>query len=328
MIYCWNAPMKTTACAWLLLAACTPLAAAGIEPGDGFIEVTGGPVWYRVAGEGAGVPLLVLHGGPGGTSCRFSLFEPMGEERPVIRYDQLGTGRSGRPDDLSLWTVERFVEELHTIRQRLGLERLHLLGHSWGGSLAAAYVLEKGTDGIVSLTLSSPLLSTPQWIADAELLRAQLPEEVQATLTEHEQAGTLDSEAYQDASEIFYERHVYGGPKPPDIDACAGAPWNPVIYEYMWGPTEFNATGTLLDFDVSGRLGEIDTAVLFITGEFDEARPETVAGFQQQVPGSKLVVMEGVAHHSFSKNPEAYMRILEEFLDAAEAASKPVNSTE
>ena len=319
MIYRWNAPMKTTACAWLLLAASAPLAAAGIEPGDGFIDVAGGPVWYRVAGAGPGVPLLVLHGGPGGTSCRFSLLEPLGEERPVIRYDQLGTGRSGRPDDLSLWTVERFVEELHTIRQRLGLERLHLLGHSWGGSLAAAYVLEKGTEGIVSLTLSSPLLSTPQWIADAKLLRAQLPEEVQATLTEHEQAGTLDSEAYQDASEIFYERHVYGGPKPPDIEACAGAPWNPVIYEYMWGPTEFNAAGTLLDFDVSGRLGEIDTPVLFITGEFDEARPETVAGFQQQVPGAQMAVMEGVAHYSLSKNPEGYMRILEEFLDAAEA---------
>lgn len=320
--------MKMTATAWLLLAVCTPLAAADIEPGDGFIEVTGGPVWYRVAGEGPGVPLLVLHGGPGGTSCRFSLLEPLGEERPVIRYDQLGTGRSARPDDLSLWTVERFVEELHTIRQRLGLERLHLLGHSWGGALAAAYVLEKGSEGIVSLTLSSPLLSTPRWIADANLLRAQLPEEVQATLNEHEQAGTLDSEAYQEATNVFYERHVYGGPKPADPEACAGAPWNETIYEYMWGPTEFNATGTLLDFDVTGRLHEIDAPVLFITGEFDEARPGTVAGFQQQVPGARLAVMEGVAHHSLVKDPEAYMAILEEFLDAAEAKVGAVRGSE
>ncbi|MGK2925585.1 MAG: proline iminopeptidase-family hydrolase [Lysobacterales bacterium] len=320
--------MKTSATAWLLLAACAPLAAADIEPGDGFIEVTGGPVWYRVIGEGPGVPLLVLHGGPGGTSCRFSALEPLGEERPVIRYDQLGTGRSARPDDLSLWTVERYVEELHTIRQRLGLERMHLLGHSWGGSLAAAYVLEKGTEGIVSLTLSSPLLSTPQWIADANLLRAQLPEDVQATLNEHEEAGTLDSEAYQDASEIFYERHVYGGPKPDDAEACTGAPWNETIYEYMWGPTEFNATGTLIDFDVTGRLHEIDAPVLFITGEFDEARPETVAGFQQQVPGARLAVMEDVAHYSLVKDPEGYMAILEEFLDAAEAKVEAVSSSD
>lgn len=318
----WNRPVKTAATAWLLLTVCTPLAAAGIEPGDGFIEVPGGPVWYRAVGEGTGVPLLLLHGGPGSTSCGFSVLDPLGEQRPLIRYDQLGTGRSGRPDDLSLWTVERFVEELHTVRQRLGLERLHLLGHSWGATLAAAYVLEKGTEGIVSLTLSSPLLSTPQWIADANLLRAQLPADVQATLKEHEQAGTLDSEAYQDASEIFYERHVYGGPEPPEIEECVGAPGNEVIYEYMWGPTEFHATGTLLDFDVSGRLHEIDAPVLFITGEFDEARPETVAGFQQQVPGARLAVMEDVAHLSLNKNPEAYMAILEEFLDAAEAASR------
>lgn len=320
--------MRTTIPAWLLLAVCTQLVAADIEPGDGFIEVTGGPVWYRIAGEGPGVPLLVLHGGPGGTSCRFSLLEPLGEERPLIRYDQLGTGRSARPDDLSLWTVERFVEELHTIRQRLGLERLHLLGHSWGGALAAAYVLEKGSEGIVTLTLSSPLLSTPQWIADANWLRAQLPEDVQATLKEHEEAGTLDSEAYQDASEIFYERHVYGGPKLDDPEACAGAPWNQVIYEYMWGPTEFSATGTLLDFDVTGRLHEIDAPVLFITGEFDEARPETVAGFQQRVPGARLAVMEGVAHYSLGKDPEGYMAILEEFLDSAEAGIEAVRSGE
>jgi proline iminopeptidase len=194
--------------------------------------------------------------------------------------------------------------------------------------LAAAYVLEKGTEGIVSLTLSSPLLSTPQWIADANLLRAQLPEDVQATLKEHEEAGRLDSEAYQDASEIFYERHVYGGPKPPDPEACEGAPWNETIYEYMWGPTEFNVTGTLLDFDVTGRLHEIDAPVLFITGEFDEARPETVAGFQQRVPGARLAVMEGVAHYSLVKDPEGYMGILEEFLDGAEAAGGAVSSIE
>ncbi|RPH95120.1 MAG: alpha/beta fold hydrolase [Lysobacterales bacterium] len=319
----WHRLVKTTATAWLLLAVCTPLAAAGIEPGDGFIDVTGGPVWYRAVGDGPGVPLLLLHGGPGSTSCGFSVLEPLGGQRPMIRYDQLGTGRSGRPDDLSLWTVERFVEELHTVRQRLGLEQLHLLGHSWGATLAAAYVLEKGTEGIVSLTLSSPLLSTPQWITDADLLRGQLPEDVQATLKEHEEAGTLDSDAYQDASKIFYERHVYGDPKPVDPEACAGAPWNQVIYEYMWGSTEFNATGTLLDFDVTGRLHEIDAPVLFITGELDEARPETVAGFQQQVPGARMVVMKDVAHYSFGKDPEGYMAILEEFLDVAEAKSEP-----
>ena len=244
--------------AFLLLASAPAWGAEGPVPGEGFVMVTGGPVWYQVTGTGDGLPLLALHGGPGSTSCGFAALDPLGSERPLIRYDQLGTGRSGRPADLSLWTVERFVEELHAVRRQLGLERLHLLGHSWGGSLAAAYVLEKGTEGIVSLTLSSPLLSTPLWLADANLLRAQLPEEVQRTLSAHETAGTTDSEEYEAAAEVFYERHVYGGEKPPEAEACAGAPWNPVIYEHMWGPTEFYATGSLLDFDVTGRLHEID----------------------------------------------------------------------
>jgi proline-specific peptidase len=112
----------------LFWAYSLPANADNIQPGQGFIEVPGGPVWYRVTGEGDGIPLLTLHGGPGGTSCGFSLLEVLGSERPVVRYDQLGTGRSGRPDDLSLWTVERFVEELHVLRQELGFEQLHLLG--------------------------------------------------------------------------------------------------------------------------------------------------------------------------------------------------------
>lgn len=311
--------MKNRVLALLFLISVTSAMADTVVERQGFIDVEGGPVWYKAVGQGPGVPLLVLHGGPGGTSCRFSLLDPLGAERPVVRYDQLGTGRSGRPDDLSLWTVERFIEELHTLRQALGLQRMHLLGHSWGASLAAAYVLEKGTAGIVSLTLSSPLLSTPRWIEDANLLRAQLPAEVQATLTEHEQAGTVDSEAYEAASEVFYQRHVYGSAEPPDLEACEGAPWNLVIYEYMWGPTEFHATGTLLDFDVTPRLNKLDVPTLFVTGEFDEARPETVAAFQALVPGARFEVIEDAAHFTIGKKPDEYMEVLEPFLDEAEA---------
>jgi proline iminopeptidase len=309
--------------AFLLLASAPAWGAEGPAPGEGFVMVTGGPVWYQVTGTGDGLPLLALHGGPGSTSCGFAALDPLGSERPLIRYDQLGTGRSGRPADLSLWTVERFVEELHAVRRQLGLERLHLLGHSWGGSLAAAYVLEKGTEGIVSLTLSSPLLSTPLWLADANLLRALLPEDVQRTLSAHEAAGTTDSEEYEAAAEVFYERHVYGGEKPPEAEACAGAPWNPVIYEHMWGPTEFYATGSLLDFDVTGRLHEIDIPVLFLTGEFDEARPETVAGFQRLIDGARFEVIADAGHATLSKQPERYRTLLEAFLDSAEQEVKP-----
>ena len=114
----------------LFCCSLSTLADGKPEPGQGFIDVPGGPVWYKVSGTGPGLPILTLHGGPGGTSCGNSLLEPLGNERPVIRYDQLGSGRSGRPDDLSLWNTDRFVEELHIIRQQLGLGNFHLYGHS------------------------------------------------------------------------------------------------------------------------------------------------------------------------------------------------------
>ncbi len=315
--------MKRILLAALLLALCS----AGIsrenpQPGQGFIEVPGGPVWYRVSGTGPGIPLLVLHGGPGGRICGYSRLDILGNERPIVRYDQLGSGRSGRPDDPSLWTVERFVEELHTVRQQLGLDEMHLLGHSWGGSLAAAYVLEKGTDGIASVILSSPLLSTRMWIEDANFLRSQLPEDVQRTLTEHEQAGTTDSDEYQAASDVFYERHVYGGERAESPPECDGAPPGRFVYETMWGPTEFHATGTLIDFDVTDRLHEIDVPVLFIAGQFDEARPERVAEFQQLIPGSRLTVILDAAHGTLSKKPDEYRSIVEHFLDSVEEMKK------
>ena len=296
----------------LLLSACAHVSEPS-PPRSGFVDVPGGPVWYEVMGDGEGTPLLTLHGGPGGTSCGLQVLA-----RPVIRYDQLGSGRSGRPTDTSLWNPDRFVEELDELRETLGLKVLHLHGHSWGGTLAAYYVLEEGGEGITSLTLSSPLISTLKWIEDANFLRAELPLNVQATLDAHEQAGTTDSEAYQAATEIFYDKHVSRG-EAVESYKCPDAPWNSAIYNKMWGPTEFYAPGSLRDFDLSPRLGEIDVPTLFITGEFDEARPETVATFANAVRGAQLRVIPGVGHASSSRAPEAYRKILRDFMRASEA---------
>lgn len=289
-----------------------------LEPTQGFVSVPGGPVWYEIMGEGNSVPLLVLHGGPGGTSCGFTRMAPMGNERSVIRYDQLGSGRSGRPDDMNLWTVDRFVEGLHALRNELNLEEMHLLGHSWGGALAAAYVLEKGTEGIVSLTLSSPLLSSPAWMEDANYLRAQLPPEMQDALDRHEAAGTLEHEEYLAATEEFYRRHVRGGERLPSSDACAGAGGNDVIYEYMWGNTEFSATGTLVNFDLTPRLGEIDVPVLLMAGEHDEARPERMREFRSLINDARVEIIPDAAHGTLSRQTELYLAVLANFLSEAE----------
>ena len=148
-----------------------------------------------------------------------------------------------------------------------------------------------------------------------------MPEEVQQTLTEHEQAGTTDSADYQEASAVFYNRHVYAGERPKRAASCAGAPRSQVIYEYMWGPTEFYATGNLVNFDVTDRLYEIDVPVMFMAGEFDEARPERVAEFQKLIPGSRLEIIEDAAHASLSKKPDQYRQILKEFFASIEAGN-------
>ena len=301
----------------LLFLSITSSVVSADNSKQGFINVPGGPVWYKVSGNGEGLPLLALHGGPGSTSCTYSLLDPLGDQRSIIRYDQLGSGRSGRPDDLSLWKVDRFVEELDVIRKKLKLEKFHLLGHSWGAALAGAYLLEKGTKGVASVIFSSPLLSTPLWIEDANYLRSQLPQGIQDTLNFHEMANTTDSDEYRDATRVFYDRHLTRGEAKEKAE-CDGAPWNQVIYEYMWGPTEFHATGNLVDFDLSHRLHTIDIPVLFLTGEFDEARPETISKFHKMIPGSEFIVIGGVAHASLSRAPDNYRRILEDFLDKVE----------
>ena len=125
------------------------------------IPVTGGDIWYRIVGDGDGTPLLALHGGPGFPHNAFGCMGRLGDERPVVFYDQLGCGKSDRPEDASLWVVERFVEEITTVRDRLGLEEIVLLGHSWGAALAVEYLLRKPA-GVAKLILLGPLISATE----------------------------------------------------------------------------------------------------------------------------------------------------------------------
>jgi proline-specific peptidase len=293
----------------------------GRSPGEGFAAVPGGKVWYRIYGSGNRTPLVMLHGGPGGRSCGFSVLAGLAADRPVIIYDQLGSGRSERPPHTSLWRTERFVEELAALRRELSLDRIHLLGHSWGGALATEYLLTKKPSGVESVILSSPLISTPRWIADANRLRATLPPPVQQELARCETAATPAEPSCQAATDAFYERFVRGAPTLPAIADCEGVTSNDVIYRQMWGATEFTATGSLREFDRSDRLGELRLPVLFMAGRNDEAVPATLESFRQRIPGARLAVLEQSAHSSYRTETAAYVRIVREFLDEVDRAS-------
>ncbi|MFC2164022.1 proline iminopeptidase-family hydrolase [Acidobacteriota bacterium] len=281
--------------------------------GEGFIDVTGGEVWYKIVGSGTATPILLLHGGPGVSSRSLEPLAKLSDERPVIFYDQLGSGKSDRPSDLSLWKAKRFVEELSLVREALQLKEVHLFGHSWGTMLAVDYMLTKPS-GIKSLILASPCLSISRWIQDANKLRATLPIETQDILKKHEEAGTTDSEEYMAATMEYYSRYLCRlDPWPPILQEVFTS-FNTEVYGTMWGPSEFHATGNLKDYDRTEELKEISVPVLFTAGRYDEATPETTAFYRSIIPGAKLKIFENSAHMTMFEETDLYVKAIREFL--------------
>jgi len=322
-------PMRCiTVCLVLLLVivpACasparSPSAAAVLErPSTGFIAVEGGRVWYEVHGRGAGTPLLVLHGGPGIPHDYLANLADLGDERPVIFYDQLGCGRSERPADPALWTRERFVRELAAVRGALGLDEVVLYGHSWGSLLAVDYLSAQGVarpKGVRGVILAGPALDIPRWIEDAQRLIAELPPEHADAIREGERTGQTDTDPYRAATEVFYHRHVCRADPWPAELVAAFEGMGTEVYGTMNGPTEFTITGPLQTVDVTPHLAEIDSPMLFICGEHDEATPEATRAYAKLAKHAEVVVIEGASHVANYDRPAEYLRALRRWLDA------------
>lgn len=312
----------------LLLGAWMIASCAEASPQhEGYVTVPGGRVWYERMGDGPGTPLIVIHGGPGSTSFGLKVWAALGDERPVIRYDQLGSGKSDHPNDTTLLTVERFVQELQALRDALGLGEVHLYGRSWGAMLLQAYM---GTHpgGVRSLTLSSPLVTTAQWERDADSLMDALPDSLEETIARHEAAGTTDTPDYRAAMAAYYQLYVRRQPprSPADADS-ASRTHDGLAYGYMWGPSEFTATGTLKHFDGTEWLESIRVPTLFLAGEFDEATPASTEKFSKLVPGAEFHVIPNSGHATENDNPEALLRVVREFLRRVEGAGAPPDTT-
>jgi proline iminopeptidase len=289
-----------------------------LKPGEGFVNVKGGRVWYRIIGEGKGTPLLLTHGGPGGTSRGFYQFAPLGKDRPIILFDQLGSGRSDHHEDTTLLTVENFVAQVDALKDALGLREFYLHGHSWGTALALEYY-GKHPEGIKALIFNSPYFNTAIWKADADTLIMTLPDSVQQAIYEGEKTGDFQSGAYLMANEVYAKNFGVRTTRLTSELDTVPAPGNKFIYNYMWGPTEFTATGTLKAYDNIAGLKRVTVPTLFITGEFDEARPKTVHYFQTLVPRSKLVVIAGAGHGTMHDNREQNIGAIQTFLGSLDA---------
>lgn len=289
---------------------------------EGRIPFRGHETWYRVVGGGEDdgkLPVVCLHGGPGATHWYLEPLEEIARSgRRAVFYDQLGCGASSQPHDPSLWTVELFVAEVNAVREALELELLHLFGNSWGGMLAMEVALTQ-PEWLASLVLASSPASIPQWVEETGRLRSLLPDDVQATLTRHEEAGTTGSPEYEEACAVFYRRHVCRLDPWPECVERTFAELSHEVYETMNGPSEFHVTGTLRQWSVVDRLGEIGVPTLVVSGEHDEATPAISRTVREGISGSELLILDGCSHMAHVEQPERYLALLDGFFSRVEA---------
>ena len=282
-----------------------------------------GRTWYRVVGdlgENGLAPLVLLHGGPGAAHDYLEPLSAIAETtgRACVFYDQLGCGRSQHLPDAptEFWTTELFCRELDLLLEHLGIAaRYHLLGQSWGGMLAMEHALRRPA-GLRSMVIANSPASIALWVTEANRLRTLLPEAVQEALTEHERAGTTDSEEYQQAMMAFYERHLCRiVPFPEALQRTfAQLEADPTVYHTMNGPSEFHVIGTLHDWDVTPRLGEIDVPVLVISGEHDEATPAVVRPVVEGLQDATWELVEGTSHSTHLERPGRFLELVSAFL--------------
>lgn len=286
-----------------------------IEPDQRIeIDVAGYKVVGYSFGSGAET-ILCLNGGPG-LPCDYlreahSCLIDQGYR--VVAFDQLGTGASDRPTDPALWTIGRYVEETETVRKTLGLGKVHLLGHSWGGWLGIDYALTY-PENLQTLILEDTVADMPHLISELERLRSALGSETVTMMQKHEARGSIDHPEYLAAITILNYRHVCRLSQWPAPVNRSLDDWNMGPYGTMQGPNEFLYTGNLKDWNRVPDLPKISVPVLITCGEHDELTPACALRMKLNLPDAELKVIDNASHMPFYENPDAYYPALIDFL--------------
>ncbi|EJK81584.1 proline iminopeptidase-family hydrolase [Rhizobium sp. AP16] len=278
------------------------------------VEVDGRKVIAYSFGSGAET-VFCLNGGPG-LPCDYlreahSCLVDRGYR--VVAFDQLGTGASDRPTDPALWTIRRYVEETETVRKALGLGKVHMLGHSWGGWLAIDYALTY-PENLQTLILEDTVADMPHLISELERLRAALGPETVAMMQKHEAQGTYDHPEYMAAVTILNYRHVCRLPEWPAPVRRSLDDWNMGPYATMQGPNEFLYIGNLKDWNRIPDLPRMTVPTLITVGEHDELTPACALRMKLAIPNAELKVFANASHMPFYENPGDYYPALLDFL--------------
>ena len=285
-------------------------------------------VWTKRFGNNPRIRLLLLHGGPGATHEYFECFESFlpSEGIEFIYYDQLGSAYSDQPRDEALWTTERFVDEVEQVRQALGLDRdnFYLLGHSWGGILAAEYALAH-QQHLKGLVISNMMMSIPDYNRYAnDVLAAHMPPEVVREIREIERKGEYESPRYMELLlPNFYAKHIQRLPEWPDAVNRAFAKLNREVYVLMQGPSEFGASGRLEHWDRKADLRRIAVPTLVIGARHDTMDPDHMKWVAGQVQNGRFLLCPEGSHMAMWDDQQTYMTGLIRFLKDVDAGKKP-----
>jgi proline-specific peptidase len=287
------------------------------ETTRGYVASDGVKIYYERLG--AGEPLFLLNGGPGFPHEYLQELRALAPYAQLVFYDQRGTGNSDKADRAT-YTMDANVEDLENLRRALGLERVRVFGHSWGGILAQAYIL-KYPNAVTKLILADTFSSIADLQATFDRMLAALPPETRAVVAKCEHEGIYahgDSypPEYQAALDAAYEPIFISIP-PPDYLQNTFARIAYDVYRTMWGEeSEFRITGTLKDFDFFPRLHEIRVPTLVIVGASDMPTIAVAQKTVNAIPSARLKVFEHSRHFPFLEEPEKFVRVVSEFLRA------------
>ena len=296
-----------------------------IKVEEGFVDANGVLIYYTAFGEGK--PLLILHGGPGASHDYFLPYLlPLARENRLIFIDERGSGRSQKLEDSKGYTVENMVEDVEAVRQVLGLGKIGLMGHSFGGVLAQAYAL-KYPENLSSLILCSTFHSTAKMNEVLKNIKEKMAPELRARIEKMEKDGLYghgkDFEKGRYSPEYMiaawgegYFKYLYQNHPDANYDPVANGNMAWDVYREMWGSDgEFVIDGNLKSAEYTDRLSAIKVPTLITVGDHDECNPSLSEEMHQKIAGSKLVILPKSGHMTFVDQPDLFIKTINEFLN-------------
>lgn len=268
-------------------------------------------VWTKQFGNNPDMNVLLLHGGPSCTHEYMESFESFFPQANIafIEYDQLGSYYSDQPTDSSLWTIERFVEEVEQVRVALGLDEhnFYVLGHSWGGILALEYAL-KYQDRMKGLIVSNMTADFHKYAAYNAELRSQFRPSLIDSLEVYENGGDFLNPEYEAmVTEHYYRKHVCRLPEWPEAVGRTFKHLNYDVYSYMQGPSEFVPGGILKDWTVWDRLQELKVPTLTVGAAYDTMKPAEMEEMSTLVQRGRYHHCPNGSHMAHWDDQEVYM---------------------